>query len=61
MSDNPCLTCEEYDDITFCSRCKHNESLGQVYSNLDPYNAYSTDGQRVGRLCSCEDYPCCGH
>lgn len=38
-----------------------DEPLGAVYSRLDPYNAYSSDGERIGALCGCEDYPCCGH
>ena len=37
------------------------ESPGQGASYWDPHNAYSSDGQKVGRLCACEDYPCCGH
>ena len=34
---------------------------GLIASTFDPHNAYSTDGERIGSLCGCEDYPCCGH
>jgi len=37
------------------------ECAGHYYSSLDPHNAYSPDGRRIGSLCGCEDYPCCGH
>lgn len=41
---------------TYPDNCK-----GAIYSRLDPHNAYSPDGEKVGSLCHCEDYPCCGH
>lgn len=38
-----------------------NSCEGAIRSRLDPYNAYTPDGEKCGRLCQCEDYPCCGH
>jgi hypothetical protein len=38
------------------------EPRGLTMSRLDPYGAYSPDGELIGRVsCGCEDYPCCGH
>ena len=54
--------CDEYDRGNFDPYDPETwESEGQGASYHDPFNAYNMDGEKIGRLCTCEDYPCCGH
>lgn len=38
-----------------------NKPLGYILSRQDPYGIYTPDGRKIGSICGCEDYPCCGH
>ncbi len=36
-------------------------SPGDIASHYDRIGVYAVDGTKLGSMCRCEDYPCCGH